>query len=198
MKLYAALAPFLALLVGGCTVQEIVVATIDVDAGPPDGAPLGEGRCRTNDQCRPTELCAKTDCAQAIGTCQQRPVLCDAVGPPACGCDGVTYWNDCIRQRSGASASTMGECRVNVAKCNDPSASSCPVAGASCARLLFPGTRCSPDVEGACWVLPSVCPPGGPPDRWTPCGAPPMCDETCYAIRSGIPHQLAPPGPMCH
>ena len=198
MRLGAALIAVSALLSGGCEAQDVVVATIDVDSGVADGAALGPGQCRTNDQCSATELCAKTDCLQSVGSCHKRPLLCDSIGPPTCGCDGVTYWNDCLRERSGASASSPGECSVNVAKCNDPAASACPVGGASCSRLVPPG-RCSPDVEGACWVLPSSCPAGVPSDHWTSCGDPRTCDETCAAIRSGLPHQLAQgPGPMCH
>ena len=68
----------------------------------------------------------RTDCAQPVGACKLRPVLCDPTMAFSCGCDRVTYWNDCIRQRSGVTASTPDYCKTNVAKCDDPSASTCP------------------------------------------------------------------------
>jgi len=186
-----ALVPILALVASACAVDEVVVATIATDGG--DAA---VGGCKTNDDCDVTDFCARASCGDPTGVCTARKVLCDPGFAPSCGCDGVTYWNDCLRSRSGASASTPGECTTNVAKCNEPTASACPLPSgvASCARLLFPGAMCSPTISGRCWVLPGDCAmAGGPPDRWEQCGTR-MCQPTCDAIRSGIPHRPERPG----
>lgn len=173
-----------ALALTACEPDEVLVASLVSDAGPPDG-------CRSNDDCNADSYCAKSDCAQPTGGCKLRPLVCDESFMPSCGCDGVNYWNDCLRQRSGAPSSVMGQCSTVVARCSDMSARECPVPGASCARLLPPNSLCMPTVSGVCWMLPDPCPPSGPSERWEPCGPGPRpCDNTCDAIRSGVPHHL--------
>jgi hypothetical protein len=193
----AAIAP------SACAPQDVVVATVASDAATDDAAmqdepPPGDGTCATNADCGETSFCAKSACKDATGSCQLRPVECNGDDQRYCGCDGVTYWNECLRQQYGVAASTMGECRVGAAMCQPEGPSSCPVIGASCERLLTQGEMCGGNVPGVCWVVPLVpttCtgPGGGPPSLWMACAGPPMCVDTCTAIQSGEPYHPTSP-----
>lgn len=195
--------PIALLLVAACADQDIVVADIAQTTDGGDASPPGSA-CKTNDDCAPNAFCAKSSCDAPSGGCELRPVLCDSDARPTCGCDGVTYWNDCLRKRTGVAASTHDQC-TSYAVCNDPIGASCPVAGASCARLVPPQAPCPPMFPGACWMLPDTCPPPPPPGSPDPrlptfrdCGMGPggACSSMCDAIRSGAPHQQAQ-GPGC-
>jgi hypothetical protein len=192
-RTFCAILGFAALIVTSCATEDVVVATLDQgstsDAGTSDAGTSDAGTCTNNADCQPTAYCAKDSCAAMTGSCRLRPLLCDANSSPHCGCDGVTYWNDCLRMQSGAAAATNGECAV-AATCTNSDATDCPVEGASCARLLPGGPNCPNDTIGACWVLPPDCPTGAAPsERWHTCDAPNNCEDTCAAIRSGTPHQ---------
>lgn len=168
-----------------CSTQDIVVATLEDDGGP-----RGDGTCLSNADCKDGEFCEKpAGCAaNARGGCQRPPIYCDDTYNPSCGCDGVTYWNDCWRQQNGISVDfLMGECIVAAATCTDPMGADCPVQYASCAKLLI-NERCDQNVPGTCWFLPYDCPDAGPSATWTDCTPPGACDDTCNAIRSGTPH----------
>ncbi len=44
------------------------------------------------------------------GICTPMSVICDPTAAAVCGCDGVTYRNDCERQRAGTSRAHQGPC----------------------------------------------------------------------------------------
>ncbi len=44
------------------------------------------------------------------GFCVERPEVCPETFEPVCGCDGVTYSNDCFRLMAGAQKGHDGEC----------------------------------------------------------------------------------------
>jgi hypothetical protein len=152
--------------------------------------------CRNNDDCPPSRgVCVKNDCAAEWGECEPEPLFCEATPAPVCGCDNVTYWNDCVRRSAGVPASFPGECRAEAVACND--ANDCGVEDAACSRLRSRGDidMCPPG-PGICWVLPKEhCDPGDS-RRWVECvppGAPlppfpPPCIDTCTALMSGRPH----------
>jgi len=190
-------------LSAACTNEQIVLATLP--PGLDGGMPNDPRRCVDDKECSPKEFCSRATCGDIAGTCEPAPVLCEEEAHPVCGCDGVTYWNDCLRRTAAITSMTPGECGYNARMCRhggkgpppgDPD--DCP-PGTFCARLLSvpgdvptPPDLCGPDTPGTCWALPVVCPDRAGPDRWIACGAPQdICATTCDAIRSGLPYKRA-------
>ncbi len=188
----------LALCAVGCSDEVIVLAHVaGQDAGP--GAPAV--RCTSSSECGGGMFCERTRCDEVAGTCTPFPISCSGDEQPVCGCDGVSYFNDCLRRIAGVAASTPEECKANGLGCSPTKA--CP-ADAVCSQLAggkaASGDPCRPGPqEGRCWVLPPTCPPASRADRWDECvppagtepptGAPPplglQCVDTCTAIRAG-------------
>lgn len=183
-----------------CAPVEIVVA--DVPPTPDSGIPIQHSEpCSTSDDCPAGDYCEKENCSATLGKCKRRPSICDSNADAVCGCNGVTYWNDCLRKLSGIAAKTDGECTEGK-ECTSTTACSDPAA--SCALLVYEPKDCPRVSNGRCWVLPLECPTkataGG---SWRTCGPPPACGGLCEAIRAEIPYvRLAepecpanPPGP---
>jgi hypothetical protein len=138
-----------------------------------------------------------------MGMCSLRPITCDDRAEAACGCDHITYWNDCLRRQSGIEAATPGDCSVGL-PCRDAPETECGSAEAYCARLfvLPPLEMCDPMLAGSCWVLPPTCPMNQPPERWVSCspmmgpgpgpgpGPTGPCLRSCEAIRAGKPARM--------
>jgi hypothetical protein len=69
--------------------------------GGPDGIACGEGTwCETRPGCDP----------EAWGYCATIPEACPLIVDPVCGCDGVTYGNDCERRMAGVPLDHRGTC----------------------------------------------------------------------------------------
>lgn len=191
-------------LASACASEEIVLANVS-SLEPGSGAPAK--RCVENRDCSSSMFCARHDCEDVAGTCETRPVVCEEAPMPVCGCDDITYWNDCLRRTVGVPAMRPGECGNTALLCGKggpggpgggpggpPGGEGCP-PGAACARLLppdFTGAMCPFDVPGTCWALPALCPDRGGPDRWISCDpGRTSCVSTCDAIRTGVPHRRA-------
>ncbi len=67
--------------------------------------------CTTNSECGAEEWCAKPvgDC-DGFGSCASVPQGCPLLLDPVCGCDGITYPNDCVAAMSGVNVAYKGEC----------------------------------------------------------------------------------------
>lgn len=64
--------------------------------------------CRSREFCeQPAGTCFVADLP---GTCQAIPEACIESFDPVCGCDGVTYGNDCQRQRAQVALDHVGSC----------------------------------------------------------------------------------------
>jgi len=173
------------LVVAACTREDIVIAEIpgDVDGGP--GALGSAVRCTKSADCPDQMYCERHDCDAPAGVCVVPPNTCDNIEDPVCGCDGVTYFNDCLRRKNGASGSDEGECTTSFAAC-DGAAVGCPT-NAYCARFVhYAATPVCRGVRGRCWVIPDFCPPPSRGDRWNLCDdadAAETCVSTCRAIQ---------------
>jgi hypothetical protein len=191
-------AAVLSLAFAACSPQEVVVA--DLPPAPDGGG--GAPPCVTDGDCPSNAFCARARCGDVGGRCESVPLLCGPERAPTCGCNGVTYWNDCLRRAGLVTASTPGECSSGVA-CGGHDKLPCPVAGTSGARLVA-RDRCGPgDDRGTCWMLPPTCgadpgptfascpsPPPAPPGSFT-------CVSACEAIRSEKPFRALAPGASC-
>jgi hypothetical protein len=72
----------------------------------------GSTLCGPDMACADGFFCDDSACgaADAAGTCQPRPEVCPEFYSPVCGCDGVTYSNECHANGAGTSAAFEGEC----------------------------------------------------------------------------------------
>jgi hypothetical protein len=184
-----------------CAPQDVVVANVH-DGGigeQNDAKPFGT-TCMHNEDCDSSSYCERATCGDATGVCQVLPPFCDDTQSPVCGCDGVTFWNDCLRRSRGETSSIAGPCMSGAAECGGMMRKQCDIPGARCAKLLRADATCDGPqdmIPGHCWVLPFKCPAPDPmEDKWEACGLPdagsgpipPMdCRGFCDAIRSSAP-----------
>ena len=112
--------------------------------------------CGTNAFCayRAEDICGAAD---APGACQRRPdpSECEPLdSPPVCGCDGVSYTNECFAWAAGTSAASSGACAGTTADCDlrdvscDARPPTCPAGQAAtqsgaCYGPCVPTDRCA-------------------------------------------------------
>ncbi|MAG31362.1 MAG: hypothetical protein CL908_10795 [Deltaproteobacteria bacterium] len=95
--------------------RELVVSEfytkVETDSGP---QACGGFTYPPNSPCASGEFCEQPlgtcDVADLPGTCREIPEVCPLFIDPVCGCDGVTYGNDCERLRAGAALDHVGAC----------------------------------------------------------------------------------------
>lgn len=182
----------LSLLTSACSPTDVVVA--DVPPAPDAGAPpFSRMPCRDDTECPSDSFCEAAACDAALGECRRRPVFCPPDVRPVCGCNGVTYFNDCLRSRAGIRASTDGACDHGPS-CGGPNDAACPDPEAKCARLVGRPDACGDREPGACWVVPTTCPSGWQEGgAWASCSDPNgSCVDACEAITSETPHRPRP------
>jgi hypothetical protein len=162
----------------GCSEDTIVLATVP-DAGP-------RARCSADAECPAGTYCDKQGCFDPAGFCVGLPASCEDDEQPVCGCNHVTYFNDCLRRAAGIAASTNGECQRGGTMCGGGPYGSACFSGAVCAHLS--PAACDPGAPGVCWVLPAAHPTTSSPQRWDACDHTARCVSTFDAIRSGAPY----------
>ncbi len=85
------------------------VAECERTCGGIAGVPCPDGEfCKFDDG-----LCGLADLA---GTCKPIPGACLAVYIPVCGCDGVTYGNECEAEFAGAQIAFVGPCCAGISE----------------------------------------------------------------------------------
>ena len=86
--------------------------------------------CFSNSDCNFERYCKKPegDCSGS-GVCAVKPEICLDIYFPVCGCDGVTYPNECVAAGAGSSVAYQGECVLP------------PTIGYSPANLSFTATQ---------------------------------------------------------
>jgi hypothetical protein len=95
------------------------------------------------------------------GQCVPSGDACPEIYAPVCGCDGVTYSNDCERLRAGATLAHPGTCDGSPA-CGGIGGLSCPM-GQTCdlrdptCQIVDLGGRCVPSGDGCPAVFEPVC-----------------------------------------
>ena len=171
-------------------------------AGMPDGGGMEATKCDDDGDCMLGWLCEKRGCSEPTGQCVPYPSFCLPNPAPVCGCDGVTYWNDCIRLKSHARLAALDQCRATACTCEV--GTDCvvpPLTYASCSHLLPFGAMCGHG-SGACWVLPPQCDPTLDFRSWRECkpppGEPPACVDTCTAIASEHTYVELHRGDVCN
>jgi hypothetical protein len=133
----------LALLLGGALAAE-------GQTGATCGG-IGALKCPEQQACQyPFGQCNQPDLA---GVCVPVPATCPKNGPRVCGCDGITYANECELLKAGVRPAKKGACKEEPPKvCK--SDKDCTAANSFCE---FKAGACGDKGSGRCMVKPELC-----------------------------------------
>ncbi len=71
--------------------------------------------CDETKPCPSDSYCARPDGeCEVEGKCMKRPVVCWDSYEPVCGCDGVTYGNECEAAAEGVNIRYWGQCHPDI------------------------------------------------------------------------------------
>lgn len=143
-----------------CTCVEGEVACTQIGCVEP-------GQCSINEECEMSEMCQfPTGVCGGTGTCVSTLVDCDLSYIPVCGCDGVTYGNQCGAQSASANVAYEGECGVVTPSCGGAQCGDtqfCQYPDGYCASSVRPlpaGDQAGAPVPlepGVCTDVPTAC-----------------------------------------
>ena len=150
--------------------------------------PDSGGSCASTSECGAGLYCKKATCAAATGVCTGKPdfLACYAEltksdgGVSVCGCDHITYSNDCTAASYGIDVDFAGACP---ALPSGPCTSQADCGGDSYSALVFCMPTTCGEVAGLCTSMPGAC-----PNLFMPvCG----CDgrqypNSCYSERARV------------
>jgi hypothetical protein len=188
-----ALAACIACVASSCAPTDVTLATV---AAGGDGGGF-DAYCTSVNDCQAGFYCELPTCGAPSGKCSPLPASCDNEEHDTCGCDGITYFNDCMRKQRGVgSVYYPSPCPADVAYTCGPGQPACPQP-AYCFEVAPPGPGgCLAGPQGSCWVIPLDCPPPSPQTiRWDNCSEAQRCVDTCRAIEAQVPFKR---GFGCH
>lgn len=142
----------------------------------------------TGGQCSASEYCDAPGCGN--GTCKTRPAETGELGP-ACGCDGVTYFNPTVAYKAGVSVRSAGLCTppTQTATCTGNCADGPGGAKRYCAQFVPQGLASCNVVTPVkrCWAIPDTC---TAKIQARACVGGTECRSPCDAIKDGKAYYL--------
>lgn len=133
-----------------------VLASLPAETAAQTGPACGgsnAAKCPDGQACQfPAGQCGVADLQ---GNCVTVPATCPEGGPKVCGCDGITYANECQLLKAGVRQAKKGDCRATEEPRACKADADCNATSVFCEFLA--GT-CGTQGPGRCLAEPQVCP----------------------------------------